>query len=95
MQWSVLYAIHTIYFLFTIGKNLEVQLAQLGSKCSGVVICRSSPSQKAAVVRIMREYEMRQIQKEFGAPIFGLFKRQKAIIKVRENRKVCLKLVSL
>lgn len=31
-------------------------------QCGSVVICRSSPSQKAAVVRMMMEYEMRQAE---------------------------------
>ena len=34
---------------------------QVGAQCSSVVICRSSPSQKAAIVRMMSEYEMRQV----------------------------------
>ena len=34
------------------------QLAQLAARCSGVVVSRSSPSQKAAIVRNMAEYEM-------------------------------------
>ena len=33
----------------------------MGAQCSSVVICRSSPSQKAAIVRMMSEYEMRQV----------------------------------
>ena len=33
----------------------------MGAQCGSVVICRSSPSQKAAVVRMMSEYEMRQV----------------------------------
>lgn len=31
-------------------------------QCGSVVICRSSPAQKAAVVRMMMEYEMRQAE---------------------------------
>jgi len=34
------------------------QLAQLAALCSGVVVSRSSPSQKAGIVRNMAEYEM-------------------------------------
>lgn len=65
------------------GKSLEGQLAQLGSKCTGVVICRSSPSQKAAVVRIMREFELKQVQMGLGGPILRFFRKQKGAIKVR------------
>lgn len=36
------------------------QLAELSSRCSSVVVCRSSPSQKAAIVRMMMEYELRK-----------------------------------
>lgn len=31
-------------------------------QCGSVVICRSSPAQKAAVVRMMMEYEMSQAE---------------------------------
>ena len=34
------------------------QLAVLAAHCSGVVVSRSSPSQKAAIVKMMTEYEM-------------------------------------
>jgi len=39
-------------------KLLRRKLAQLAARCSGVVVSRSSPSQKAAIVRNMAEYEM-------------------------------------
>ena len=39
--------------VLSIGTPLENRLAELGAKCSGVVVCRSSPSQKAAIVKIM------------------------------------------
>jgi len=39
-------------------KNLRWELAQLAARCSGVVVSRSSPSQKAGIVRNMAEYEM-------------------------------------
>lgn len=32
----------------------------MGSHCSSVVICRASPSQKAAVVGMMKDWELRQ-----------------------------------
>jgi phospholipid-transporting ATPase len=37
---------------------LKLKMAQIVARCSGVVISRSSPSQKAAVVNQMKEYEM-------------------------------------
>jgi magnesium-transporting ATPase (P-type) len=37
---------------------LEPQLALLGSQCESVVICRASPSQKAAIVKMMRRFEV-------------------------------------
>ena len=36
----------------------EPLLAQLGSLCGSVVICRASPSQKAAIVKMMAEFEV-------------------------------------
>jgi len=36
---------------------LEARLAAVGALCSSVVVCRSSPSQKAGIVRMMREHE--------------------------------------
>lgn len=39
-------------------QKLRWELAQLAARCSGVVVSRSSPSQKAAIVRNMAEYEM-------------------------------------
>jgi phospholipid-transporting ATPase len=39
-------------------EKLRWELAQLAARCSGVVVSRSSPSQKAAIVRNMAEYEM-------------------------------------
>jgi len=42
-----------------IGTDLEPVLARLGSHCASVVVCRASPSQKASIVRVMREYEFK------------------------------------
>lgn len=36
----------------------EPLLAYLGSLCGSVVICRASPSQKAAIVKMMAEFEV-------------------------------------
>ena len=38
----------------------ERMLAKLSSKCSSVVVCRSSPKQKAAVVNLVKKYQMHQ-----------------------------------
>ena len=42
------------------GKDTEAALAELGSFCGAVVICRASPSQKAAIVHMMEEFELRR-----------------------------------
>jgi magnesium-transporting ATPase (P-type) len=39
--------------------DAEASLAKLGSLCTAVVVCRASPSQKARIVAMMREYEIR------------------------------------
>lgn len=41
-----------------LGTDLERGLALLGSHCEAVVICRASPSQKAAIVKMMTKYEV-------------------------------------
>lgn len=48
---------HTLTHI--IGTNLESVLAELGACCSGVVVCRASPSQKACIVKLMRDYEFK------------------------------------
>lgn len=70
------------YFKCRSGKSLEAQLAYLGSLCSGVVVCRSSPSQKAAIVRIMREFELRKLEEGPGGPLLQFFRRKNGAIKV-------------
>ena len=42
-----------------LGTPQEPLLAELGSQCRSVVICRASPSQKAAIVKMMAEFEAR------------------------------------
>ena len=42
------------------GQDTEAALAELGSHCGAVVICRASPSQKAAIVSMMDEFELRR-----------------------------------
>lgn len=50
------------------GGGLEKVLADVCARCGAVVICRSSPSQKAAVVRMMSEYEMSQARRTPSQP---------------------------
>ena len=40
-----------------LGTDLEPRLAELGSRCGAVVVCRASPSQKASIVKMMKRYE--------------------------------------
>lgn len=44
-----------------LGTQAEQLLASVGSRCGSVVICRSSPAQKAAIVHMMTEHDMRQV----------------------------------
>lgn len=39
-------------------KEMRLKIAKIVARCRGVVVSRSSPSQKAAVVQLMKEYEM-------------------------------------
>ena len=41
-----------------LGTPGEGRLAALASRCSGVVVCRASPAQKAAIVRLMARHEL-------------------------------------
>ena len=41
-----------------LGTPAEGRLAALASRCSGVVVCRASPAQKAAIVRLMARHEL-------------------------------------
>ena len=45
-----------------LGTPSEALLASCGARCGSVVICRSSPAQKAAIVRVMTDYEMLQVR---------------------------------
>lgn len=49
---------HTLTHI--LGTNLESSLSELASHCSGVVVCRASPSQKACIVKLMKDYECKQ-----------------------------------
>lgn len=44
-----------------LGTNSEPLLAQLAHGCSGVVVCRASPSQKAAIVLMMKHFQAQQL----------------------------------
>ena len=46
-----------------LGTNLEQSLALLGSHCEAVVICRASPSQKAAIVKMMTKFEVSSVSR--------------------------------
>ena len=44
-----------------LGTPAEPLLARLADRCSGVVVCRASPSQKAAIVRMMRAFQAQRM----------------------------------
>lgn len=44
-----------------LGTDAEELLAELANRCSGVVVCRASPSQKAAIVRMMKCFQAQQM----------------------------------
>jgi phospholipid-translocating ATPase/phospholipid-transporting ATPase len=48
---------HTLSHI--LGTNLEPLLAELGTYCRSVCVCRASPSQKACIVKLMKEHEMK------------------------------------
>ncbi|BDA48078.1 probable phospholipid-transporting ATPase 7 [Coccomyxa sp. Obi] len=43
-----------------LGTDAEPLLAELANCCSGVVVCRASPSQKAAIVHMMKRFQAAQ-----------------------------------
>ena len=44
-----------------LGTDFEPLLAELANMCSGVVVCRASPSQKATIVRMMKRFQVAQL----------------------------------
>ena len=44
-----------------LGTEFEPLLAELANMCSGVVVCRASPSQKATIVRMMKRFQVAQL----------------------------------
>ncbi len=65
-----------------LGTPAEETLAELGAQCGAVVICRASPSQKAAIVRLMTQYELKVAEK--GSTGILRFIRRQA------RRQVCI-----
>ena len=49
-----------------LGTEHESLLAQLAYACSGVVVCRASPSQKATIVRMMKRFQTAQLSGMVG-----------------------------
>ena len=45
-----------------LGTAAEPLLARLADQCSGVVVCRASPSQKAAIVRLMKVFQAERLR---------------------------------
>jgi len=45
-----------------LGSPGEDALAELASLCAGVVVCRASPAQKAAIVRMMARHKRRSLE---------------------------------
>lgn len=64
-------------------KEAEEALADLGSKCSAVVVCRASPLQKANIVTMMSEYEMRLVAGKHSTPIGRWLARRRRKLAVR------------
>lgn len=61
----------------------EALLAELGSKCTAVVVCRASPSQKANIVTMMRQYELDLVQKRCRTGLGRWFAKQRRNLGVR------------
>lgn len=61
------------------GTNLEQELAELASICGAVIVCRSSPSQKAAIVKVMNDFEMRKAEGKGPGFVKWLRKQDKKI----------------
>lgn len=49
-------------------KEVEHSFADLSSMCGSVVVCRASPAQKAAIVEMMRTYELRTVVDKAKTP---------------------------
>lgn len=54
-----------------LGTDAEPLLAELANRCSGVVVCRASPSQKAAIVHMMKRFQTAQATVRPSLKFFG------------------------
>lgn len=56
--------------------EVERYLAKLGSLCGAVVVCRASPSQKARIVTMMRDFELRLVTDPLKFSLLKRFAKQ-------------------
>lgn len=59
-----------------LGTPLQPLLAEVAAACGSVIVCRASPSQKAAIVRMMMDYELRAAEAAGGGGALGRFTRR-------------------
>ncbi len=59
-----------------LGTASEPLLAELANMCSGVVVCRASPSQKATIVRMMKRFQTAQLAGTVSIFISGRPRRE-------------------
>lgn len=59
-----------------LASDLSAPLAQVASRCSSVIVCRTSPSQKASIVRMMADYELRAAEGAGGGGFLGRWARR-------------------
>lgn len=64
----------------------ERYLAKLGSLCGSVVVCRASPSQKARIVTMMREFELRLVTEPLRFSLLKKFAKQTRNLQVCYHR---------
>lgn len=57
-------------------EEAERYLAKLGSLCGAVVVCRASPSQKARIVTMMRQFELRLVTEPLRFQLLKKFAKQ-------------------
>jgi hypothetical protein len=74
-------------------QELEKQLATLGALCTAVCVCRASPSQKARIVAMMREFEIAKVTDPCHTSLGRWFAKQHRNLGVRppltSNRTLC------
>lgn len=66
-------------------REAEAKLAHLGSLCTAVVVCRASPSQKANIVSMMRQYELDLVQRDRKGPLGRWLAKLNRNLGVRER----------